>query len=71
MHARIENGLYYISSSGAMVFLFFAGRFITIFVFLSQVADSDIKAMLTAFDDKDTTFGTGLNIGGQNYEVHR
>jgi hypothetical protein len=29
------------------------------------------QAMLTAFDDKDTTFGNGINIAGSNYEVHR
>ena len=25
----------------------------------------------TAFNDKDTTFGNGINISGANYEVHR
>lgn len=32
---------------------------------------ADLKAMLVAFNDKDTTIGAGLNISGQNYEVHR
>ena len=27
--------------------------------------------MTTAFKDKDTTFGLGVNIAGVNYEVHR
>ena len=27
--------------------------------------------MATAFNDKDTTFGNGINIAGGNYEVHR
>ena len=26
---------------------------------------------VTAFKDKDTTFGLGVNIAGVNYEVHR
>mmetsp|Transcript_1111 Transcript_1111/g.2568 ORF Transcript_1111/g.2568 Transcript_1111/m.2568 type:complete len:133 (-) Transcript_1111:127-525(-) len=37
----------------------------------AQVPAADIKACLIAFDDKDTTFGAGLNIGSQNYEVHK
>ena len=27
--------------------------------------------MLTAFNDKATTFGSGINIAGANHEVHR
>jgi hypothetical protein len=29
------------------------------------------QAMVTAFNDKDTTFGNGINIAGANHEVHR
>lgn len=29
------------------------------------------QVMTTAFKDKDTTFGLGVNIAGVNYEVHR
>lgn len=36
-----------------------------------QVPAGDIQAMTNAFNDKDTTIGNGLNIAGQNYEVHR
>ena len=30
-----------------------------------------MKVIATAFNDKDTTFGNGINIAGANYEVHR
>eukprot|EP00960_Hanusia_phi_P050253 760098-Hanusia_phi.AAC.3 len=29
------------------------------------------QGYLTAFNEKDTTFGNGFNIDGKNYEVHR
>jgi len=37
----------------------------------SQVSPADLQVMTTAFKDKDTTFGLGVNIAGVNYEVHR
>jgi len=33
--------------------------------------DAEIKALLTAFKDYDTTVGGGLTIAGDNYDVHR
>ena len=30
-----------------------------------------LQALTTAFNDKDTTFGNGVNIAGVNHEVHR
>ena len=38
---------------------------------LNNTITSHAQAFLTAFNDRDTTFGQGLNIGGVNYEVHR
>ncbi|EKX44733.1 hypothetical protein GUITHDRAFT_152952 [Guillardia theta CCMP2712] len=36
-----------------------------------SISIQDLKGYLTAFNDKDTTFGNGFNIDGKNYEVHR
>eukprot|EP00286_Rhodomonas_abbreviata_P010786 CAMPEP_0181317864 /NCGR_PEP_ID=MMETSP1101-20121128/16697_1 /TAXON_ID=46948 /ORGANISM="Rhodomonas abbreviata, Strain Caron Lab Isolate" /LENGTH=131 /DNA_ID=CAMNT_0023425289 /DNA_START=14 /DNA_END=409 /DNA_ORIENTATION=+ len=36
-----------------------------------QISEQDLQVFTTAFNDKDTTFGNGLNVGGANYEVHR
>jgi len=36
-----------------------------------NLEDDEVKAVLTAFDDRDTTVGTGLSICKQHYEVHR
>eukprot|EP00293_Proteomonas_sulcata_P002131 CAMPEP_0184318976 /NCGR_PEP_ID=MMETSP1049-20130417/105876_1 /TAXON_ID=77928 /ORGANISM="Proteomonas sulcata, Strain CCMP704" /LENGTH=132 /DNA_ID=CAMNT_0026638965 /DNA_START=27 /DNA_END=425 /DNA_ORIENTATION=- len=36
-----------------------------------QIQAKDLQVFTTAFNDRDTTFGQGLNIDGVNYEVHR
>uniref|UniRef100_A0A7S0VK67 Profilin n=1 Tax=Hemiselmis tepida TaxID=464990 RepID=A0A7S0VK67_9CRYP len=43
----------------------------TVLAKTADVSAGDITAMTTAFNDRDTTFGNGLNVNGQNYEVHR
>jgi len=37
----------------------------------NELTDDEIKSLLAAYNDRDTTVGQGLLIGGQHYEVHR
>eukprot|EP00283_Hemiselmis_rufescens_P008646 CAMPEP_0173422426 /NCGR_PEP_ID=MMETSP1357-20121228/3140_1 /TAXON_ID=77926 /ORGANISM="Hemiselmis rufescens, Strain PCC563" /LENGTH=127 /DNA_ID=CAMNT_0014385453 /DNA_START=29 /DNA_END=409 /DNA_ORIENTATION=- len=43
----------------------------TVLAKTAEIPTGEISAMTTAFNDKDTTFGNGLNVCGKNFEVHR
>jgi len=38
---------------------------------ISKIDKNEVKDLITAFNDYDTTVGNGLTLEGENYDVHR